>query len=159
MALRLSPDRCIEAEDLAKVIYIESRFDTQAVNYDTRAVGWFQLIPSVIKQFGWDYISIFNSSPLEQLKYAEMYFNFWFSETERIISLRPHLKLWKDGISVRCLSDLYLIIHFPRAFVYQDQILYHVGSKAYQFNMALDYNDDKKVDRTDIMQKMQETPF
>lgn len=156
LSKRLSPEGCIDSYDLAKIIYLESRFNAQAQNDSTGATGLIQLLPSVISRFGWDYISIFNSSPLKQLKYAEVYIRFWLKEADRITKGK---NIWKNGAYIRNVSDLYLIIHYPRSFVYKDSILYKLGSKAYAYNSGLDTNNDYVVDRSDIFDRLNKTPF
>ena len=75
-----------DQRDLLWIMWKESKFNAQAVNFQKndmadpcerskkRATGLIQFMPSTAKWLGTDNQTIYNMSPLEQLKYVEKYF-------------------------------------------------------------------------------------
>ncbi|MFN0200269.1 MAG: transglycosylase SLT domain-containing protein [Bacteroidia bacterium] len=132
----------IQPEWLMAVIYSESRFNPNAVNYKgSGAVGLIQFMPKTANEMNITTAKIGKMTAIEQLDYVYQYL----------------LQVKEKYGKYNSLTDLYLAILYPKALEYKHDFcftMYENPSIMYKQNLGLDENKDGNVTISDIDNRM-----
>lgn len=116
----------INEKDLYRVIYVESRGNTKAINKKSKATGIIQWLPSTAKRLNTTTDSLYNMNMSEQLDYVYEYY-------------KPICKKYK----LNNYQDTYLAVFYPLALGRnKNHIIGHKGSLVVKLNETLDLNND-----------------
>lgn len=139
-AKEISSSLGIPLEYLLTVIYHESAmtFSPSVRNQSSGATGLIQVIETVAGEMGTTTDALANMTSLQQLDYVEKYFKTPWRR-----------KYIHDNMS---LGDFYLIVFSPAYANDPDStVMYRRGSSAYEYNKALDVNNDGNLTKGEVM--------
>ena len=121
---------------LLQVIEKESKFDPQASNSVSTAVGLIQFTNGTAQILGTSRNELLDMEIYEQLEFVDKYLNLW---TQR-------------GVTPRNFGDMAMLVMWPAAVGRNDDfILYQRGDSAYGGNSPLDLNGDGIVTREEAV--------
>ncbi|MFN0201009.1 MAG: transglycosylase SLT domain-containing protein [Bacteroidia bacterium] len=132
----------IQPEWLMAVMYSESRFNPNAVNFKgSGAVGLIQFMPKTANEMNITTTKIGKMSAIEQLDYVYQYL----------------LQVKEKYGKYNSLTDVYLAILYPKALEYKHDFcftMYENPSIMYKQNIGLDENKDGNITISDIDNRM-----
>lgn len=130
----------IDAECLAGIISVESKFNPQAVNPDTRATGLIQFMPSTARAYGTTVEQLYGMTALQQMPYVE-----------------KHFRAVGYVNNARC-GDAYLAVFAPKYIGKPDSTpIFESGTTAYYQNRGLDVDGNGVITAGDVRAKLVNT--
>lgn len=132
---KICEDLGINELHLYKVISIESKGNTKAVNKQSKATGIIQWLPSTARRLGTSIDSLYTMSMNEQLDYLYEYY-------------KPICKKYK----LNSYKDVYLAVFHPKALGKPNNyVIGNKDSKAVKQNKSIDVNNDGIIEVSEII--------
>lgn len=143
--IKISKKIQCEPNDLMGIINLETRgtFSPSVPNPSTGATGLIQFMPKYVHEYGTTISKLKNMTREEQLDYVEIYFD-------------KKIKAHKIKGKIDS-ATLYALVFYPEASNKTGEyIIARKGSQVYRENKSLDANNDRKITKSDLGNKLKQ---